>query len=269
MKHLLLAGACALVLASAPAFAQSPPEPVSPGAASPATPSPSITSPSVTSPASPSTSSGPCAPGQVLQANGQPCSPSPSISAQGPANASPGSPPSNTAQSTTTITVTPSTPPSTAQAPASPSISTTPAPSTAQAPSTTVVPKSSTTITATASSGTRFVDRQSDNQLLASNLMGKSVHNSAGDKIGTVKDILFDDQGKMSAFIIGVGGFLGIGEKSVAISFDMIKPSKDKDGNMVLLAASLDKDAINSAPEFITLEDAKVRAPSSPAPAAR
>ena len=268
MKHLLLAGACALVLASAPAFAQSPPDPVSPGAASPA--SPSITSPSVTSPSSPSTSSGPCAAGQVLQANGQPCSPSPSISAQGPASASPGSPPANTAQSNT-ITVTP---PSTAQAPASPSLSITPAPSTAQAPSTTVVPKSSTTITATASSGTRFIDRQSDNQLLASNLMGKSVQNSAGDKIGTVKDILFDDQGKMSAFIIGVGGFLGIGEKSVAISFDMIKPSKDKDGNMVLLAASLDKDAINSAPDFITLEDAKARAPStatpsSPAPAAR
>jgi len=104
--------------------------------------------------------------------------------------------------------------------------------------------------------------------------MGKSVQNAAGDKIGTVKDILFDDQGKMSAFIIGVGGFLGIGEKSVAISFDMVKPTKDKDGNMILLASSLDKDAINSAPDFVTLEDAKARAPStatpsSPAPAAR
>jgi len=266
MKHLLLAGACALVLASAPAFAQSPPDPLSPSAASPSSPSPSITSPSVTSPSSPSTSSGPCAAGQVLQANGQPCSPSSSTSAQAPSNLSPGSPPSTTAQSSPTITVTPS----------SPSISSTPPSSTAQAPSTTVVPKSSTTVIATASSGTRFIDRQSDNQLLASNLMGKAVQNSAGDKIGTVKDILFDDQGKMSAFIIGVGGFLGIGEKSVAISFDMIKPSKDKDGNMILLAASLDKDAINAAPDFVTLEDAKARAPSnatpsptSPAPGAR
>jgi sporulation protein YlmC with PRC-barrel domain len=93
--------------------------------------------------------------------------------------------------------------------------------------------------------------------------MGKAVQNSAGEKIGTVKDILFDDQGKMGAFILGVGGFLGIGEKSVAISFDMVKPTKDKDGNMILVAASLDKDSINSAPDFLTLEDAKARAPSS------
>src|SRR3954464_1444243 len=76
MKHLLLAGACALVLASAPAFAQSSPNTLSPSASSPSSPSPSVTSPSVTSPSSPSTSSGPCAAGQVLQANGQPCSPS-------------------------------------------------------------------------------------------------------------------------------------------------------------------------------------------------
>jgi hypothetical protein len=94
--------------------------------------------------------------------------------------------------------------------------------------------------------------------------MGKSVQNSAGDKIGTVKDILFDDQGKMSAIIIGIGGFLGIGEKSVGISFDMIKPSKDANGNLIL-TASIDKDAQNSAPDFMTLEDLKARAPSSPA----
>jgi hypothetical protein len=95
--------------------------------------------------------------------------------------------------------------------------------------------------------------------------MGKSVTNSAGDKIGSVKDILFDDQGKMSAVIIGVGGFLGIGEKSIGISFDMVKTSKDNNGNLVL-TASLDKDQINSAPDFLTLADVKARA-ASPAPA--
>ena len=97
--------------------------------------------------------------------------------------------------------------------------------------------------------------------------MGKSVQNSAGEKIGTVKDLLFDEQGKMTAVVIGFGGFLGIGEKTVAISFDMIKPSKDANGNLMLLAG-LDKDAHNSAPDFLTIEDIKVRAtPSSPAPA--
>jgi len=256
MKHLLLAGACAFVLASAPAFAQGTPDPLSPSPSQP-----SVTAPSPSP--SPSSPSGPCAAGQVLQANGQPCSPSASTNAQGSANPAPGAAPASTAQAPSTIIVTPSAPANTAQAPSSTTIVTPSAPSaTAQGPAVTTAPKS-TTVTATASTSTRFVDRQSDNQLLASNLMGKAVQNSAGDKIGTVKDILFDDQGKMSAFIIGVGGFLGIGEKSVAISFDMVKATKDKDGNMILLAASLDKDAINAAPDFLTLEDVKARAPSN------
>jgi sporulation protein YlmC with PRC-barrel domain len=163
----------------------------------------------------------------VLQANGQPC---PAV----------GSSPSAAA---------------TVQTPAAPSVSTPPPATTAQSPATR--PSSSTVAAATG----KFVDRQSDSQYLASNLMGKSVQNSAGDKVGTVKDIMFDDQGKMNAIIIGVGGFLGIGEKSVGIPFDMIKTNKDANGNLIVVA-SFDKDAINTAPDFVTLEDAKVRAPS-------
>ena len=117
----------------------------------------------------------------------------------------------------------------------------------------------STTVTASAGS---FIDHQGDNQYLASNLMGKAVQNSSGDKIGSVKDVLFDAQGKMSAVIIGVGGFLGIGEKSVGIPFDMVKPSRDSNGN-IILTASLDKDAINSAPDFMTADDLKARSPST------
>jgi hypothetical protein len=94
-------------------------------------------------------------------------------------------------------------------------------------------------------------------------MMGKNVQNAAGEKIGTVKDILFDDQGNMTAVIIGFGGFLGIGEKSVGLPFEMVKQSKDANGNLVL-TASLDKDAINAAPDFLTLEDARARAPSTP-----
>jgi len=92
--------------------------------------------------------------------------------------------------------------------------------------------------------------------------MGKNVQDSAGNKIGTVKDILFDDQGKMAAFVLGVGGFLGIGEKSVAVSFDMVMPMKDANGNLIL-TASLTKDALNSAPDFLTLDDQKSRSNSA------
>jgi hypothetical protein len=95
-------------------------------------------------------------------------------------------------------------------------------------------------------------------------MMGKAVQNAAGERIGTVKDLLFDDQGKLHAVIIGFGGFLGIGEKSVGLPFEMVKSSRDANGNLIL-TASLDKDAINAAPDFMTLEDVKARAvPSSP-----
>jgi uncharacterized protein YrrD len=98
--------------------------------------------------------------------------------------------------------------------------------------------------------------------------MGKPVQNSAGEKIGSVKDILFDDDGKMAAVVVGFGGFLGIGEKTVAITFDAVKPMKDANGNLMLMA-SFGKDAHNNAPDFLTLEDIKARAtPSSPTPPA-
>jgi sporulation protein YlmC with PRC-barrel domain len=256
MKQLLLASACAALFASG-AFAQSTPDAQSPSASSP-----SLTAPSSI-----------CPPGQVLQPNGQPCAASPSSSssttAQAP-SATPSTSPSSSSSSTTIVQTPPSgpvtTPPSsTAQAPSSsPSLSASPPSSTAQAPSASTLP-SAPSVTITASSSQTFIDQQGDNQYLASNIMGKAVVNSAGDKIGSVKDILFDDQGKMTAVIIGVGGFLGIGEKSVAISFDMVKPSKDANGNLIL-TASLDKDAVNAAPSFMTLEDLKARAPSSNAP---
>jgi sporulation protein YlmC with PRC-barrel domain len=121
---------------------------------------------------------------------------------------------------------------------------------------------------ASAGGSSNFIIDQADNQYLASNLMGKDVQDASGNKVGSVKDVLFDDQGKMAAVVIGMGGFLGIGEKSVAISFDQVKPSKDASGN-VMLTASLDKDTINSAPSFLTLNDQKAQSgPSGSGPAA-
>jgi sporulation protein YlmC with PRC-barrel domain len=95
-------------------------------------------------------------------------------------------------------------------------------------------------------------------------MVGKAVQNAAGERIGTVKDLLFDDKGTMSAVVIGFGGFLGIGEKSVGLPFEMVKASRDASGNMIL-TASLDREAINAAPDFMSLEDIKARsAPSTP-----
>ncbi|MCF4099184.1 PRC-barrel domain-containing protein [Maritalea mediterranea] len=61
--------------------------------------------------------------------------------------------------------------------------------------------------------------------LLASELLGTKVHTAAGtnvEVVGEVKDIVMDDDGNAQYVIVGVGGFLGIGEKEVALSADQI-----------------------------------------------
>lgn len=57
----------------------------------------------------------------------------------------------------------------------------------------------------------------------ASKLMGLDVYNEANEKLGDVNEIILDKNGKVSAVIIGVGGFLGMGEHDIAVSMDKLK----------------------------------------------
>src|SRR6185295_2609072 len=66
---------------------------------------------------------------------------------------------------------------------------------------------------------TAFVSVQPQGQWLASRFVGQAVSNQAGQNVGDINDLLFDKTGRISTAVIGVGGFLGIGEKSVAIPF--------------------------------------------------
>jgi sporulation protein YlmC with PRC-barrel domain len=57
----------------------------------------------------------------------------------------------------------------------------------------------------------------------ASKVVGLSVYNSGNESLGSINDLLTDQQGNIKAVVIGVGGFLGVGEHLVAIPFDKIK----------------------------------------------
>src|SRR5689334_14195666 len=50
----------------------------------------------------------------------------------------------------------------------------------------------------------------------------KNVYDSSNSKVGEIDDIIANRQGQIVAFILGVGGFLGIGEKHVAVPFNAI-----------------------------------------------
>jgi sporulation protein YlmC with PRC-barrel domain len=57
----------------------------------------------------------------------------------------------------------------------------------------------------------------------ASKLMGLDVYNENNEKLGDVNEIILDKSGKVSAVVVGVGGFLGMGEHDIAVSMDKLK----------------------------------------------
>jgi len=57
----------------------------------------------------------------------------------------------------------------------------------------------------------------------ASKVVGVSVYNENNESLGSINDLLMDKSGNIKAVVIGVGGFLGVGEHLVAIPFDKIK----------------------------------------------
>ena len=57
----------------------------------------------------------------------------------------------------------------------------------------------------------------------SSKLIGLNIYNRADEKLGDINEILLDTEGKVKAVVIGVGGFLGMGEHDIAVSLDKLK----------------------------------------------
>ena len=103
----------------------------------------------------------------------------------------------------------------------------------------------------------QFLSEQKPGDLLASKLIGKPAVNSQDEKIGSVNDVVTDPSGKIIAALIGVGGFLGIGEKQVAVRFEDLKLAPaDNDNAKVVL--NISKETLASAPNYKTLEEQAV-----------
>jgi len=67
------------------------------------------------------------------------------------------------------------------------------------------------------------VERQQPGQFLASKLIGTTVYGTNNERVGDVNDVVMDRDGRAQALVIGVGGFLGIGEKDVAVPFNAVE----------------------------------------------
>ena len=84
--------------------------------------------------------------------------------------------------------------------------------------------------------------------LTVTNWYKQDVYDQSNTKIGQIMDVLVGQDGQVSALIVGVGGFLGAGEKDVAVSFNTVKATM-KD-NKVYLTMNTTKDALKAAPGF-------------------
>jgi len=128
------------------------------------------------------------------------------------------------------------------------------APEATKAPEmTTPAPSSSASAPAPGgASSAKFVNSQKSDQFLASKFKGTDVVGNDNEKIGDISDILFDKSGKIEAYVLGVGGFLGIGAKDVALApsaFQVVPGDKSKNESDKL-KLSMTKDELKQAATF-------------------
>ena len=144
--------------------------------------------------------------------------------------------------------------------------STTPsAPATGSMPSSTTAPSTTTPSanmpsTTAPASGTSaasapaggYVSEQMAAQWLASDLIGTRVNGSGNENIGEINDVLIERNGSVVAVVIGVGGFLGIGEKDVAVPFASVEMVRNNNADTLVLRRT--RDDLQNAPTFKAYE---------------
>ena len=86
-------------------------------------------------------------------------------------------------------------------------------------------------------------------------LMGKTIYNEQGQKVGKVEDLIISPDKSVSYIIVGAGGFVGIGRHDVAIAIEQIQ---DRAGKLIIPGAT--KDTIKALPSFEYADDSSRRA---------
>jgi sporulation protein YlmC with PRC-barrel domain len=85
-------------------------------------------------------------------------------------------------------------------------------------------------------------------EMRASKLIGADVRNTANEDVGEINEVILDKDGKVAAVVLGVGGFLGMGERQVAVEFKSLRFAEKDGAPTVTIDAT--KDALKSAPEW-------------------
>ncbi len=109
-----------------------------------------------------------------------------------------------------------------------------------------------------AAPATQATRHMRDDQLRASKLIASAVYDSSDQKIGNIKELVLNPDGKVADVVIGVGGFLGAGEKHVAVAMAELK--RGKNDHFVL---NTTKDALKQMANFDLKAESAARSGSS------
>jgi hypothetical protein len=101
----------------------------------------------------------------------------------------------------------------------------------------------------------QIVVQDANTVLAKQDLIGQTVYAPDKAKIGSISDLILSKDGKsVEGFVIGVGGFLGIGEKSVALKIDRLKMSSGPD-SVIQLSMDATKQELTDTPTFKSKRD--------------
>jgi hypothetical protein len=96
-----------------------------------------------------------------------------------------------------------------------------------------------------------FVQNQHATDWRGSKLIGAIVYGPDNASIGSINDVLIGNDGQVRAVVIGVGGFLGIGEKNVGLPLDALNITRRPDSSAInKISVSATKDDLKNAPQF-------------------
>ncbi|MBT9384699.1 PRC-barrel domain-containing protein [Pseudooceanicola sp. CBS1P-1] len=100
------------------------------------------------------------------------------------------------------------------------------------------------------------ITMQDDNTILADDLIGSTVYTPDEKTVGNIDDLIISMDGGVKGVVIGVGGFLGMGEKHVAIEMASLDVQNDEAGSPRLVTTATKAD-LEAAPAFMTKADQK------------
>ncbi|MCZ4432810.1 PRC-barrel domain-containing protein [Agrobacterium sp. SOY23] len=139
-------------------------------------------------------------------------------------------------------------------APANPAAQTEPTtpPATPMTPAAPAAPSANDSAATT--TGGAYLTEQGETQVSANDYIGKAVYTAADESIGNVTNLIMEEDGGLVAAVIGVGGFLGIGAKDVAVPMDKVTMTRNAQDGTIRLTTTETAETLKGAPEFKTLE---------------